>query len=560
MKISRIHIEYFRSIKQLGFEPGRYCVLIGENNSGKSNILRALTLALSETWPSERNFSEEDFYNQDTTHDIVIQVYFDKTIEEWRNNFKIEIAGIELRCHAYKKEVKGKPAGTLSVDYNCITKTGKHATYPAEKLEKGQQYKGQWFPFRVTREIRDCLPFIFVDVVREYDRQSPSSRWSILRRLFSEVNTEFLNDKTKLKFTKADGTVVEITPKEAFEGAVKDAYKYLRTNSFKEIERCLAKNAIEQMGLDAEENKVELHFESHDPTNAYKQLQLYVDQMGICSPASEVGAGLQSAIVVAIFRTYEQLKKEGAIFAIEEPEVFLHPQKARYFATVLRSLAENGNQVFLTTHSPVFVQIHDPESVAVVRRPDETGSKIFQVKSLELAESIKNTLRLLTEFDSQRNEVFFARRVMFVEGNTEKIAMPLIFKANGIDINRENVSIIECGGKAQILFFAQIAKAFSIPYVVLADEDIWKAQDDWPEERKQNCKNANATAQKLNAEILKIAGDEVTFFLQPNFDVVSGLPQKTSQKIEHILKLFAPATKANIPKPLSDSVEKLMKI
>jgi putative ATP-dependent endonuclease of OLD family len=65
MQIKRIHIENFRSIKTLDFEPGPYCVLIGENNSGKSNILRALNLALGETWPSERSFSEEDFHNQD---------------------------------------------------------------------------------------------------------------------------------------------------------------------------------------------------------------------------------------------------------------------------------------------------------------------------------------------------------------------------------------------------------------------------------------------------------------------------------------------------------------
>jgi predicted ATP-dependent endonuclease of OLD family len=63
MKIQRVHIENFRSIEELDFSPGQYCVLIGENNSGKTNILRALNLALGEIWPTERNFSQEDFYN-----------------------------------------------------------------------------------------------------------------------------------------------------------------------------------------------------------------------------------------------------------------------------------------------------------------------------------------------------------------------------------------------------------------------------------------------------------------------------------------------------------------
>ncbi len=93
MQIKRIHIENFRSIKTLDFEPGAYCVLVGENNSGMSNILRALNLALGETWPTERSFTEEDFHNQDTSQDIVIQVFFGEMIEEWRNNCKMEYGG-----------------------------------------------------------------------------------------------------------------------------------------------------------------------------------------------------------------------------------------------------------------------------------------------------------------------------------------------------------------------------------------------------------------------------------------------------------------------------------
>ena len=85
MRIAKIHIENYKSIKSLDYEPGPYSVLIGENNAGKSNILKALNLALGDTWPSERSFSDEDFHNHDTANDIVIQVFFDQPLEEWRN-------------------------------------------------------------------------------------------------------------------------------------------------------------------------------------------------------------------------------------------------------------------------------------------------------------------------------------------------------------------------------------------------------------------------------------------------------------------------------------------
>lgn len=557
MRIERIHIENFRSIKSLDFIPGSYCVLIGENNSGKSNILRALALALGETWPTERMFSEEDFYNQDNVIDIVIQVFFSEVIEEWKNNFKMEIAGIELRCKAYKRKVKEKPAGTLTTDYTCINSVGEAVSYPAEKLTKGVKFSGQWLPFRVTKEIREKLPFIYVDVLRDYNRQTPGSRWSVLRRLFNEVNTLFLNDKSQIDIKQTDGNAIKMTRKEAFENSIKEAYKYLKTDAFNEIERKLAANAIEQMGLDADNNKVELVFETHDPTNAFKSLQLYVDQMGIRSPAGEVGAGLQSAIVIAIFRTYEELKKEGAVFAIEEPEAFLHPQKARYFSSVLRSLAEKGNQIFLTTHSPVFVQIHTPESVAIVRRSAETGTKIQQTTKLVLAPDDRKALRLITEFDSQRNELFFARKVMFIEGNTEKVALPLVFQAMGIDINKKNISVIECGGKTKIPLFMRVAKALNIPFIVIADYDIQEIKEEWSERHKENQRQKNADHKRWNKEILDLAGKEQIFWLNPSFEHVLGLSKDDSNKIDEAIKYFSNIKEDDIPSEFKEPVIKL---
>jgi len=558
MRIARVHIEHFRSVKELNFQPGAYSVLIGENNSGKSNILRAINLALGETWPSERAFSEEDFHDQDTEHDIVIQVFFDEVMEQWRSGYKAEISGLELRCKAYKRAVKGKPAGTLKTDYMCVDSAGKVIQYPADGLRKGQQYQGRWLPLRVSSDIRSRLPFIYVDVLRDYNKQTPGSRWSVLRKLFNEVNAEFLSSKKQITVTQADGTKVKMTRREAFETAVKDAYRFLRTQAFTEIEAKLAANSIEQMGLEAGANKVELSFGSHDPTNAFKSLQLYVDQMGIRSPAGEVGAGLQSAIVVAIFRTYEELKKEGAVFAIEEPEVFLHPQKARYFATVLRSLTERGNQVFLTTHSPVFVQVHDPESVAIVRRTAETGTKIRQAGLVDLAKDDRKALRLLTEFDSQRNEMFFARRVMFVEGNTEKVALPLVCRAMGIDINKDNVSIIECGGKTKIPLFARVADKLGIPFVVLADHDIRDIKDEWSEKQKANKADRNKTHREWNKAIVDVAGQERTFFLKPDFEGALGLSGDDSQKVDQAMAWFSNVKEQDIPSCLREPVDALM--
>lgn len=558
MRIAKVHIENYRSLKDFTLEPGLFCVLIGENNAGKSNVLRALNLVLGDTWPSERSFSEEDFYNQDTTKDILIQVFFDEQKEIWRNKYKAEIKGIQLRCKAYKRAVKDKPAGTLKVDFNCINENGDELTHPEEPLQKGQHYKGRWVPVRVSAKLRERLPFIYVEVLRDYNRQTPGSRWSVLRRLFNEVNTEFLNDKKEVEVQRPDGSTVKMPRKEAFALAVRDAYKYLRTDTFEEIENRLAQNAMEHMGLAEEEGKIELHFESHDPTNAYKSLQLYIQQMGIESPAGEVGAGLQSAIVVAIFRTYEEMKKEGAIFAIEEPEVFLHPQKARYFQTVLKSIAESGNQVFLTTHSPIFVQVHKPESVAVIRRTAEQGTVACQAQSCELTDSERQTLRLLTEFDAERKELFFAKAVLLVEGATEKVALPLAFKALGHDINRLGISIVEVGGKTKVPLFVRVLKSLKIPYAVLADHDIQQMDDSWSEKKRKNVSDNNNKHERWNRDIESVCENGSLFWMKPNFESELGLPKNENEKIDRALEKFTNATKSDIPQSLSAPIEFLI--
>ncbi len=559
MRIAKVHIENYRSLKDFTLEPGPLCVLIGENNAGKSNVLRALNLALGDTWPSERSFSEEDFYNQNTSQDILIQVFFDEKIEDWRNNHKADIKGIQLRCKAYKRAVKGKPAGTLKVDFTCINENGEETTHPEEPLQKGQQYKGRWVPVRVSGELRERLPFIYVEVLRDYNRQTPGNRWSVLRRLFNEVNTEFLNDKKEVEVQRPDGSTVKMTRKDAFAQAVHDAYKYLRTNTFEEIEQRLAQNAMEHMGLAEGEGKIELHFESHDATNAYKSLQLYVQQMGIESPAGEVGAGLQSAIVVAIFRTYEEMKKDGAIFAIEEPEVFLHPQKARYFQTVLEGLSQAGNQVFLTTHSPIFVQVHKPESVAVIQRSAEQGTAACQAQACDLTDSDRQALRLLTEFDAERKELFFAKAVLLVEGATEKIALPLAFKAMGYDINRLDISVVEVGGKTKFPLFVRVLKALHIPYTVLADYDIKTIDVTMQESVRKKINEKNTKHERWNDDIKKVCETDALFWMKPNFEAELCLPKEESEKIDRAMEMFSKVTKSEISQSLIEPIEFLVR-
>ncbi|MFN7421296.1 MAG: ATP-dependent nuclease, partial [Flavobacterium sp.] len=79
MKLSKIKIKNFKSIKDLEFtfpESG-ILVLVGENNSGKSNIIRAIDLVCGESWIGKEKLEDHDHYIRKKTNEIEISLFFD---------------------------------------------------------------------------------------------------------------------------------------------------------------------------------------------------------------------------------------------------------------------------------------------------------------------------------------------------------------------------------------------------------------------------------------------------------------------------------------------------
>ena len=70
MKIIRIAIKNYRSIKALAFNPVELTALVGPNNAGKTNILSALNFLLGERFPMPAGLDINDYYGRDQTADL----------------------------------------------------------------------------------------------------------------------------------------------------------------------------------------------------------------------------------------------------------------------------------------------------------------------------------------------------------------------------------------------------------------------------------------------------------------------------------------------------------
>ena len=242
---------------------------------------------------------------------------------------------------------------------------------------------------------------------------------------------------------------------------------------------------------------------------------------------------------VALVRGLEACASQvdGVVFAIEEPELFLAPQGHRYLHRLVHRLAERGNQVFFTTHSPGLLNVAALEEVNLVTRDELGVTAIERLRPVD----VDDTFRALCEFDAERAELFFSRAVILVEGMTEKMALPFVFHALGHDADREQISIVECGGKSNLPLFVEICRRARVPYVVVHDSDLRPDREPVDSEVR------------LNALIRRGAGARRTIVLDPDFEGVAGFPRR-SRKPERAWRRLADASRDELPAPLVRAV------
>jgi predicted ATPase len=231
------------------------------------------------------------------------------------------------------------------------------------------------------------------------------------------------------------------------------------------------------------------------------------------------------------------------VLLIEEPELYLSPHAQRHLYRVLRELAQSGNQILYSTHAPVFLSVDRLEELALVRHTSDVGTTLFQPDPLPEAESF----RALSEFDSDRAELFLARAALLVEGRTEKLTFPLVFEALDVEADKEGIIVLECGGKGNMPLFARICNACGIPYVIVHDRDAPAGSRPVESELV------------VNRQIQEVAGRRRTVVLVPDFEAVSGVNTRGRSRKPHRAYRRYTGNNGDVPEPLKQAVDKVVR-
>jgi predicted ATP-dependent endonuclease of OLD family len=472
MNITRIEIENYRSIKNLLLDVPQVCALVGPNNAGKSNILTAIYKVLGRDWVTVTSFDEDDIYGRDADLDMRIVISFDPSIE-YRKFKQTDPTPIWTFSFEYTRYKIGQNKGQRRLEQKCLDSKGKPCMTLKKAPQKGQKH--EYEPLvNIPSEVRESAPLIYIGTNRSLKEQLPSARYSLLRQLFEDINWELHDPSQTVTVKEIGGSERTVARAEHFHELMENAMKLLRTDSFEQLENSIKRNALRQLGFDpdADVDKLNLYFSPFETMDFYKALDLRVKEQGFTISATELGEGIQNALVLAILQAFEERRKQGAILLIEEPEMFLHPQMQRSLYKTIREIGRT-NQVIYTTHSPHFVAVPDYGEVVLVRKNTDGTF----VKRSDIPKNEKRREKLIKELDPERNELFFATRVLFVEGDTEKLAFPEYARRLGLDLDRAGASIVEVGGKRNLLEFARIAASFGIPTGVVYDEDSSDIED-----------------------------------------------------------------------------------
>lgn len=464
MKISRIAIDNYKSIKHLDFYPSEGInAFIGANSAGKSNIFDAINWLLGPVYPSFNSTKKEDHFLGDDNNKIKIRLEFDDGHTLELNEY------LEAMNYHSQLEVK---SGLFFDDntYNC-------------KGDIREQYCSAYLG--VDRKILDYLP---------------SNRWSLVGRILQEINRKFLQEKYTHKSEEKDKKewlkiwLQAIRDKLLF--SVKDDSGQEVMKKFMTI---LQEESAKQLNRPISDFIVDLSL--YDPWNFYRTLQLIVKEqdMDLEFQASNLGMGVQASISIAILKAYSEinLANRSPIF-IDEPELYLHPQAQRNFYEIIKELSEDkrdddgnvvreGTQIFYNTHSPNFLSTGRFHEIFLVRKNKELGTYVRYAKS----ENFVKDLKIRTGIDSSQgdlllhyqnayentgdtqkaNEGFFAKKIVLVEGQSEVLVLPLLLKLVGYDVTRECISIVRCGCKDELDRFFRLYTEFGIPCYLIFDGD-----------------------------------------------------------------------------------------
>lgn len=437
MRLVSFSVTNFRSITDAHKIPiGDSTVLLGRNNEGKSNVLRALGIAMK----ALTSHASDDTY--------IYREARDPHSYSWRRDFPISLqnrtSGLEsifrlefeltpAEIEEFREKIKNNLNGSLPIE----VKIGK-----GNRAEINVRKQGPGGPAlsaksaKVAKYVAEHIQFIYIPAVRTEDEAL-----SVVQEMLSlELAQLERNDEYAAALQK-----------------IADLQQPILDKVSSSIQKSLTQFLPGITGV-----RVRV------PTTARKvalrnQCQVEIDD-GSMTLLEYKGDGVKSLAALGLLKDKEAF--EGAsVVAIEEPESHLHPGAMHSLREVIETLTAN-NQVVLTTHCPLFVdRASVGRNILIDRSKAKPARDIASIRSLLGVRASDNLVN--------------ASHVLVVEGEEDVVALtallpalsPILAKA----LKQYHLVIEQIGGAGNLSYkLSLLSNALCVSHVLLDNDDSGK--------------------------------------------------------------------------------------
>ena len=212
----------------------------------------------------------------------------------------------------------------------------------------------------------------------------------------------------------------------------------------------------------------------------------------------------------------------STIFCFEEPEIYLHPSAANQMRDSLYELAGPSCQIISTTHSPYMVNLGSEKSMSLTKFKF-TEDKFSTTKSFNLEEAFislvgdeKHNLKMLLKVDDYISRMFFSKKCIFVEGDTEEVVIRETIKRLSNEDKAKvigNCEFLRARGKGVLISIAKYLNALDVDYIFMHDRDA-----------------GTAGAEAMNAPILAQTGANRRIMIEECIEDLLGYDAPSSEK------------------------------
>ncbi len=521
MRLHRLSIKNFKSLRDQTFEPSHFSCLVGENNAGKSSVLQAVATALNRPAqlaashfydphaPVEFEFCLADVNDQDLAR--VVEENRQRIadlIDDGRLTFcaRYEL-GEKINLTAKRlmpTEARYRPdAINAAFDGQrgvAAIRTVFESTFP--ELVANLPAEG----FTTQRDAKAFLGAMVGGLPRDQFVLEacplPSGISASITSLLPEPiyipAVRNLNDELKTTQSTSFGRLLGLLldDMEPDLGNINDALSTLNAmfNCVVENEqvidrrhdkvRQLESRVEAYLGENFPSARVQLHIPPPELKTILNAAQIFIDD-GSRDLVDNKGDGIKRSLTFALLQAFvhhmdEQAANAGQdavsrrplLFLFEEPELYLHPKSQRVLFSTLARISET-HQVVVTTHSPLFFEPGVTASfVRIAKRaanPKPEG--VLYPVNFELSQQSAETFRL-ARFE-HADAAFFSQRVVLFEGESDDAYCRHVAKLLNAewDFARRNIALVRVSGKGNFAKFRAFFESFGIDVKLVADLD-----------------------------------------------------------------------------------------